>query len=150
MFLAGVPTETIQIMGRWKSQAFLRYIRIHVQHQRSGHRYDREPPQSSKTKRTDKVGAQRRLSPGSQRRKGGRWRTRWAPEIEGQKHPILATRTRRRASKHICVDTLNTAPGVFERKRINYSANDKFSYCTSCLCHNIPDNTHAMISSLLL
>jgi integrase len=31
MFLAGVPTETIQMIGRWKSQAFLRYIRIQVQ-----------------------------------------------------------------------------------------------------------------------
>jgi hypothetical protein len=31
MFIAGVPTETIQLIGRWKSQAFLRYIRIQVQ-----------------------------------------------------------------------------------------------------------------------
>ncbi|KAI2506084.1 hypothetical protein MHU86_8315 [Fragilaria crotonensis] len=31
MFIAGVPTETIQLIGRWKSQTFLRYIRIQVQ-----------------------------------------------------------------------------------------------------------------------
>jgi hypothetical protein len=31
MYLAGVPAETIQLIGRWKSQAFLRYIRLHVQ-----------------------------------------------------------------------------------------------------------------------
>ena len=31
MFLAGVPAETIQLIGRWRSQTFLRYIRIQVQ-----------------------------------------------------------------------------------------------------------------------
>ena len=31
VFLAGVPTETIQLIGRWRSQTFLRYIRIQVQ-----------------------------------------------------------------------------------------------------------------------
>jgi Phage integrase family len=31
MFLAGVPTETIQLIGRWRSQTFMRYIRIQVQ-----------------------------------------------------------------------------------------------------------------------
>ncbi|KAI2489344.1 hypothetical protein MHU86_25257 [Fragilaria crotonensis] len=31
MFIAGVPAETIQLIGRWKSQAFLRYIRTQVQ-----------------------------------------------------------------------------------------------------------------------
>ena len=31
MFLAGVPAETIQLIGWWCSQAFLRYIRIEVQ-----------------------------------------------------------------------------------------------------------------------
>ncbi|KAI2505693.1 hypothetical protein MHU86_8752 [Fragilaria crotonensis] len=31
MFIAGVPAETIQLIGRWKSQAFLGYIRIQVQ-----------------------------------------------------------------------------------------------------------------------
>ena len=30
MFLAGVPIETIQLIGRWKSRAFMRYIRIQV------------------------------------------------------------------------------------------------------------------------
>ena len=31
MFLAGVPAETIKLIGRWRSQTFLRYIRIQVQ-----------------------------------------------------------------------------------------------------------------------
>lgn len=31
MYLAGVPVETIQLIGRWRSQTFLRYIRIQVQ-----------------------------------------------------------------------------------------------------------------------
>ncbi len=31
MFLAGVPAETIQLVGRWRSHAFLRYIRVQVQ-----------------------------------------------------------------------------------------------------------------------
>ena len=31
MFLAGVPAETIQLIGRWKSQTFMRYIRAQVQ-----------------------------------------------------------------------------------------------------------------------
>lgn len=31
MFLASVPVETIQLIRRWRSQAFLRYIRIQVQ-----------------------------------------------------------------------------------------------------------------------
>ena len=31
MFIAGVPAETIQLIGRWKSQTFLRYIRTQVQ-----------------------------------------------------------------------------------------------------------------------
>ena len=31
MFLAGVPAETIQLIGRWRSQTFLRCIRIQVQ-----------------------------------------------------------------------------------------------------------------------
>lgn len=31
MFLAGVPAETIQLIGRWRSQTFMRYIRIQVQ-----------------------------------------------------------------------------------------------------------------------
>jgi hypothetical protein len=31
MFLAGVPAETIQLIARWRSQTFLRYIRIQVQ-----------------------------------------------------------------------------------------------------------------------
>ena len=31
MYLAGVPAETMQLIGRWKSQAFLRYIRLQVQ-----------------------------------------------------------------------------------------------------------------------
>ena len=30
MFLAGVPIETIQLIGRWKSRAFMSYIRIQV------------------------------------------------------------------------------------------------------------------------
>ena len=30
MFLAGVPCETIQLIGRWRSQTFMRYIRIQV------------------------------------------------------------------------------------------------------------------------
>ena len=30
MFLAGVPAETIQLIGRWRGQTFLRYIRIQV------------------------------------------------------------------------------------------------------------------------
>ena len=31
MFLAGVPAETTQLIGRRRSQTFLRYIRIQVQ-----------------------------------------------------------------------------------------------------------------------
>jgi hypothetical protein len=30
MYLAGVPTTTIQLIGRWKSDAFMRYIREQV------------------------------------------------------------------------------------------------------------------------
>ncbi len=26
MFLAGVPAETIQLIGRWRSQTFMRYV----------------------------------------------------------------------------------------------------------------------------
>ena len=31
MFMVDVPVKTIQLIGRWKSQAFLRYIRTQVQ-----------------------------------------------------------------------------------------------------------------------
>ena len=31
MFLGGVPVETIQLIGRWRSQTFMRYIWIQVQ-----------------------------------------------------------------------------------------------------------------------
>ena len=30
MFLARVPVETIQLIGRWKSRTFMRYIQIQV------------------------------------------------------------------------------------------------------------------------
>jgi hypothetical protein len=30
MFLAGVPVETIQLIGRWRSRSFMRYLRIQV------------------------------------------------------------------------------------------------------------------------
>jgi hypothetical protein len=30
MYLAGVPCETIQLIGRWKSQTFMKYLRIQV------------------------------------------------------------------------------------------------------------------------
>ena len=36
MFLAGVPVETIQLIGRWRSQTFMRYIRIQVQQMTKG------------------------------------------------------------------------------------------------------------------
>ena len=36
MFLAGVPVETIQLIGRWRSQTFMRYIRIQVQQMTNG------------------------------------------------------------------------------------------------------------------
>ena len=36
MFLAGVPAETIQLIGRWRSQTFMRYIRIQVQQMTRG------------------------------------------------------------------------------------------------------------------
>jgi hypothetical protein len=36
MFLAGVPVETIQLIGRWRSQTFMRYIRIQVQQMTRG------------------------------------------------------------------------------------------------------------------
>jgi hypothetical protein len=36
MFLAGVPVETIQLIGRWRSQIFMRYIRIQVQQMTKG------------------------------------------------------------------------------------------------------------------
>jgi hypothetical protein len=36
MFLAGVPVETIQLIGRWQSQTFMRYIRIQVQQMTKG------------------------------------------------------------------------------------------------------------------
>lgn len=31
MILAGVPVETIKLIGRWRGDAFLRYIRSQVQ-----------------------------------------------------------------------------------------------------------------------
>ena len=34
--LAGVPVETIQLIGRWRSQRFMRYIRIQVQQMTKG------------------------------------------------------------------------------------------------------------------
>ena len=30
MFLAGVPCETIQLIGRWRSRTFMKYLRIQV------------------------------------------------------------------------------------------------------------------------
>ena len=30
MFLAGVPRETIQLIGRWRSRTFMKYLRIQV------------------------------------------------------------------------------------------------------------------------
>ena len=36
MFLAGVPVETIQLIGRWRSQTFMQYIRIQVQQTKRG------------------------------------------------------------------------------------------------------------------
>lgn len=36
MFLAGIPVETIQLIGRWRSQTFMRYIRIQVQQMTRG------------------------------------------------------------------------------------------------------------------
>jgi hypothetical protein len=30
MFLAGVPCETIQLIGRWRSRRFMKYLRIQV------------------------------------------------------------------------------------------------------------------------
>ena len=36
VFLAGVPVETIQLIGRWRSQTFMRYIRIQVQQMTKG------------------------------------------------------------------------------------------------------------------
>jgi hypothetical protein len=30
MFLAGVPCETIQLIGRWSSRTFMKYLRIQV------------------------------------------------------------------------------------------------------------------------
>ena len=36
MFLAGVPVETIQLIGRWWSQTFMQYIRIQVQQMTRG------------------------------------------------------------------------------------------------------------------
>ena len=36
MFLAGVPVETIQLIGRWRSQMFMRFIRIQVQQMTKG------------------------------------------------------------------------------------------------------------------
>ena len=36
MFFAGVPVETIQLIGRWRSQTFMRYIRIEVQQMTKG------------------------------------------------------------------------------------------------------------------
>ena len=30
MYLAGVPSETIQLVGRWRSRTFMRYLRIQV------------------------------------------------------------------------------------------------------------------------
>ena len=36
MFLAGMPVETIQLIGRWRSQTFMRYIMIQVQQMTKG------------------------------------------------------------------------------------------------------------------
>ena len=36
MSLAGVPVETIQLIGRWRSQTFMQYIRIQVQQMMRG------------------------------------------------------------------------------------------------------------------
>jgi hypothetical protein len=36
MFLAGVPVERIQLIGRWRSQTFMRFIRIQVQQMTKG------------------------------------------------------------------------------------------------------------------
>jgi hypothetical protein len=36
MFLAGVPVEKIMFIGRWRSQTFMRYIRIQVQQMTKG------------------------------------------------------------------------------------------------------------------
>ena len=41
MFLAGVPAETIQLIGSWRSQTFLRYIQIQVQQLTRGVATDR-------------------------------------------------------------------------------------------------------------
>jgi hypothetical protein len=30
MFLAGVPCKTIQLIGRWRSRTFMKYLRIQV------------------------------------------------------------------------------------------------------------------------
>jgi hypothetical protein len=36
MFLPGVPVDTIQLIGRWRSQTVMRYIRIQVQQMTKG------------------------------------------------------------------------------------------------------------------
>jgi hypothetical protein len=36
MLLAGVPVETIQLIGWWRSQTFMRFIRIQVQQMTKG------------------------------------------------------------------------------------------------------------------
>jgi hypothetical protein len=36
IILAGIPVETIQLIGRWQSQTFMRYIRIQVQQMTKG------------------------------------------------------------------------------------------------------------------
>ncbi len=56
MFIAGVPVETIKMIGRWRGNAFLRYIRTQVQQVTKGVATDRAGAEKSGSQTVPNIG----------------------------------------------------------------------------------------------